>query len=113
MTTERKPRYELDFQVVYDDGEGFMSARVVDVSETGLFLETVMPLEPGKRVRITPLLPSSAGILELEGEVVRVEEYDDGRLMEHPPGMAVRFVDVGEEELSHLKKLLEGARAKR
>lgn len=113
MTQERKPRYSsLKFNVVYDDGEGFMSAVVHDLSETGLFLETVMPLPPGKRVRITPLLPEAAGLFELEGEVVRAEEYDPDRLMERPAGMGVRFLDVTPEQVQQLQALVEEAKKK-
>ena len=113
MTTERKPRFSsLKFNVVYDDGEGFMSATVHDLSETGLFVETVMPLSPGKRVRLTPLLPGAAGLFELDGEVVRTEEYDPDRLMERPAGMGVRFLDVTPEQVEQLRALVEEAKKK-
>lgn len=113
MSTERKPRYStLKFNVVYDDGEGFMTATVHDLSETGLFLETVMPLSPGHRVRITPLLPEAAGLFELAGEVVRAEEYDPDRLMERPAGMGVRFLDVSPEQVHQLQALVEAAKQK-
>jgi uncharacterized protein (TIGR02266 family) len=113
MTTERKPRFStVQFDVVYDDGEGFMSAKVLDLSESGVFLETVMPLSPGTRVRMTPLLPEETGLFELDGEVVRKEDYDDGRMMERPAGMGIRFLDVSAQQLDRLLRLLDTARAR-
>lgn len=105
MSKERAIRYPLRFPVAYDDGEGFMTGYVVDVSESGLFIETVMPLAEGTRVRITPLLPEKAGLFELEAEVVRAKEYDPEVLMELPPGMGVRFLSLGEEERKNLAQL--------
>ncbi len=105
MGNERAARYPLRFPVAYDDGEGFMTGHVVDVSESGLFIETTMPLKEGTRVRITPLLPEKAGLFELEAEVVRAKEYDPDVLMEMPPGMGVRFVSVSDEEKKNLLQL--------
>lgn len=110
MTIERSPRYSsLQFHVVYDDGEGFMTANVYNISHTGVFLETAMPLRPGERVRMTPLLPEPAGLFELDGEVVRAEEYNPERGAERPAGMGVRFVDVSDEQVAQLEALLADA----
>ena len=71
MSVERKPRVPLKLQVIYDDGQSFMSGPVIDISETGLFIETVMPLPPGTLVRLTPLVSDAEAGLDFEGEVVR------------------------------------------
>ena len=111
MTVERKPRYtNLKFHVAYDDGEGFMTASVFNISETGVFLETAMPLAAGKRVQLTPLLSESAGLFELDGEIVRAEEAGD-ELSGHPAGMAVHFVDMSEGLKTQLRALLAEAEA--
>lgn len=104
---ERKTRYRVDFEVVFDDGEGFMSGPLVDISETGCFIETVMPPEPGKRVRITPLVPGEVGIFELEGEVVRKNDYDLDEHWSRVPGMGVRFIDADKEQVRKLRDYLE------
>jgi uncharacterized protein (TIGR02266 family) len=103
----RKTRYRVDFEVVFDDGEGFMSGPLVDISETGCFIETVMPLDPGKRVRITPLVSAEAGIFELEGEVVRKNDYDLDEHWSRVPGMGVRFIDADPEQVRKLREFLE------
>lgn len=109
MTHERKDRYRVSFEVVYDDGEGFMTGPVVDISESGCFIETVMPLEPGKQVRITPLVPGEVGIFEFEGEVVRKNDYDLDNHFDRIPGMGVRFTDADKDQVAKLKAYLEAA----
>ena len=109
MTNERAPRFPLSFQVAYDDGEGFMTGQVVDVSESGAFIETTMPLKAGTKVRITPLLPGESGLFEIEAEVMRTREYDADKLMELPAGMGVRFLDVSADEVKNLQRLFQEA----
>ena len=113
MTTERKPRFQLKLQIVFDDGESFMSGPVADMSETGVFIETVMPLKPGTRVRLTPLSQNEEGATELEGEVVRKAEYDLDNHFDRTPGMGIRFVDVTDEQHAVIAHLLSRARAKK
>jgi uncharacterized protein (TIGR02266 family) len=104
---DRSPRYTLKLQIVYDDGNAFMSGPVVDISESGVFLETVMPLDPGAEVRLTPLLPEDAGLFEILGVVVRKNEYDLDNHFDRTPGMGVRFKDVSPESLAQLRRLFE------
>jgi c-di-GMP-binding flagellar brake protein YcgR len=106
-TADRKKRYNVTFEIVFDDGEGFMSGPVIDISETGCFIETVMPLEAGKLVRLTPLLPGETGLFEIEGEVVRKHEYDLDNHFDRTPGMGIRFVELSPGHREQLKLLLE------
>jgi hypothetical protein len=109
MSSNRSPRYPLQFQVVYDDGQSFMSGPVRDVSESGIFIETVMPLDPGTKVRITPLLPGPSGIFELDGIVMRKSDYDLDNTFDKVPGMGVRFENVGETTIEALRELFKKA----
>jgi len=104
---ERSPRYSLKLQIVYDDGNAFMSGPVVDISESGVFIETVMPLDPGVEVRLTPLLPEESGLFEIRGVVVRKNEYDLDNHFDRTPGMGVRFTQVDNDALAQLRKLFE------
>lgn len=106
MSIERKKRFPVSFEIVFDDGDGFMTGPVIDMSETGCFIETVMPLEAGKRVRLTPLLTGESGIFELEGEVVRKQDYDLDHHFDRTPGMGIRFVDPDGGQLEHVRRLL-------
>jgi uncharacterized protein (TIGR02266 family) len=103
--TERSTRYFIKMRVAYDDGENFMTADVHNMSETGLFLESVLSLKPGTKVTLTPLLEGELGIHELEGEVVR-HVADDEDDIENVPGMGIRFLDPDDEIIVALKKHL-------
>ena len=111
-STERKPRFQLKLQIVYDDGQSFMSGPVLDMSETGVFIETVMPLEPGTEVRLTPLLPEEAGLFEIHGVVVRKNEYDLDNHFDRTPGMGIRFVEVSPDQQQAIDKLLARGKKK-
>jgi uncharacterized protein (TIGR02266 family) len=113
MVVDRKPRFGLKLQVVYDDGESFMSGPVLDLSETGVFIETVMPLAPETRVRLMPLVPDEGATVELEGIVARKAEYDLDNHYDRTPGMGVRFVDLTDEQKQFIKDLLHSATEKK
>ncbi len=108
---DRSIRYDMKFEVVFDDGEAFMAGPVVNVSETGLYIETTMPPPAGTLVRITPLLPESAGLFEFEAEVVRKNDLDYDEHFDRIPGMGLRFVNMSDDEKSHLKTLLDKAKS--
>ena len=112
MTQQRSPRYALRLQLVFDDGQNFMSGPVVDISESGVFIETVMPLPTGTNVRITPLVPEEDGLLELEGTVVRKADYDLDNHFDRTPGMGVQFKNVTPELLKQIRGLIERGKKK-
>ena len=113
MSVARKPRFTLKLQIVYDDGQSFMSGPVLDLSETGVFIETVMPLPPGTIVRLMPLVPEDdVAILELDGEVVRKADYDLDNHFDRTPGMGVRFLHVGDLEAKAIAALMARGRKK-
>lgn len=107
---DRSPRFQVKLQIVYDDGNAFMSGPVVDISETGVFIETVMPLEPGTPVRLTPLLPEESGLFEIHGQVVRKNDYDLDNFFDRTPGMGIRFTQITDDARASLKRLFEAAR---
>lgn len=112
MTIHRKPRIPLKLQVVYDDGASFMSGSAIDMSETGLFIETVMPLEPGTTVRLMPLVPGDdSSVLEIEGQVMRKAEYDLDNHFDRTPGMGIRFTSLTGEQRVAIAGLLQRGRS--
>ncbi len=118
MTVERKPRVRLKLQIVYDDGHSFMSGPVLDLSASGVFIETVMPLSPGTKVRLTPLVSDDAdadadAVLEFEGEVVRKADYDLDNHFDRTPGMGIRFINVGDEQRAAIDALVGRGKKKR
>jgi hypothetical protein len=89
---KRAERYKsLDLNVVYDTGDDYWSARLVDASETGLFIETAHELAPGTEVTLMLEGNDDARLpFEMRGTVVRVQEllWED---MGGTPGIAVRL----------------------
>ena len=83
------------------------------MSETGVFIETVMPLEPGTRVRLMPLIPDELGMFELEGVVVRKADYDLDNYFDRTPGMGVSFADVSPDQRIAIDNLLIRGRSLR
>jgi len=96
----RAERHKVRFKLVYDDGDTFNAGTVRDVSETGLYLETALPLPKGTRVMLTPL--DSDELFEAHGKVVRVEEYDGG----NPGGMGIEFVDLTDAERKNVVSMI-------
>jgi hypothetical protein len=105
MSTEqpRAVRYQVSFKVVWDDGESFYTAPVSNMSETGLYIETTMPLPVGHPITIIPLVDGDeGGVFELRGQVVRMTSDD-----EMPAGsIAVRFETLSPAALTDLRKIL-------
>ncbi len=96
----RAERHKVRFKLVYDDGNTFNAGSVRDVSETGLFLETALPLAIGTRVMMTPL--DSDELFEAPGRVVRVVEYDGA----NPGGMGIELIDVDEDERRNIVAMI-------
>lgn len=105
----RAPRYEVcGARVVYDTGEEFWSGPVVDMSESGLFIETHHELPPKTVVTIIPDIPDGGALpFELRAVVVRTNEYDPTDHWDRTPGLAFRFEGLTPENLSLLRAFLE------
>ncbi len=105
---ERAARYRVGgLRVIYDTGEGFWSGEVVDLSESGLFVETVHELAVGTPVTIMPDLPEEAQLpFEIHAEVARVTTYDLDEHFDRTPGIAFRLVGLDAEQHAQLHQFL-------
>ena len=92
-----KPRLSVYLDAVWQGGEERHSARVTDLSEGGCYLDTVGDVMVGEIVAFRVLLPDDDW-LYLEGEV---------RHHRHGLGFGVRFVDLNEEQMEKLLRLLQ------
>lgn len=95
-----KPRLSVHLDAVWQGGEERHSARVTDLSEGGCYLDTVGEVMVGEIVAFRVLLPDDDW-LYLEGEV---------RHHRHRMGFGVQFVDLNEEQVEKLLRLLQIAR---
>ena len=95
-----KPRLSVHLDAVWQGGEERHSARVTDLSEGGCYLDTVGEVMVGEIVAFRVLLPDDDW-LYLDGEV---------RHHRHRMGFGVQFVDLNEEQVEKLLRLLQIAR---
>lgn len=107
---ERAPRYRVHgLRVVYDTGDGYWSGEVVDVSESGVFVETTHELPAGARVTILPDSERDDDLpFEVTAEVVRLNVYDLDNHYDRTPGIAFRWVDLSDEQLEQVRVFLRG-----
>ena len=105
----RAPRYAVGgLRVIYDTGDGFWSAPVIDMSESGLFVETTHELAPGKRVIINFDLAEDEEQLpfEIHGVVVRFNEYNLDEHWDRTPGIAFHLEGLSDENFAQLHEFL-------
>jgi len=95
-----KPRLSVNLDAVWHGGEERHSAQITDLSEGGCYLDTVGEVMAGEIVAFRVLFPDGDW-LYLEGEV---------RHHKHGRGFGVQFVDLNEEQLTNLARLLKIAR---
>lgn len=106
---ERAPRYRVgDLKIIYDTGDAFWTAPVVNVSETGLFVETTHELPVGTRVSLWPDSPDEDGLpFEVQAEVVRVQALDLDGHWDRTPGLALKMVDMAPEQVEQFRSYLK------
>lgn len=92
-----KPRLSVNLDAVWHGGEERHSAQITDLSDGGCYLDTVGEVMVGEIVAFRVLLPDGDW-LYLEGEV---------RHHKHRRGFGVQFVDLNEEQLTNLARLLK------
>lgn len=101
------PRKELELRIDYRSRILWQYKNGKNISEGGIFIETMNIEPPGTEVKLTIYFPDEPVGFEVEGEVVwnrPSEEKIDDRL--YPPGMGIRFLKVP----LRLKTKLEGLR---
>lgn len=101
-------RILVDLEVDYGNSDNFLFAYICDISETGIFVRTNSPEEPGTllNLRFTPN-DGQREALELEGKVIWVNSYRPGNPDNLSPGMGVRFVDLDAEHRFRLGEYIK------
>jgi len=114
MATEHKPRaarFSVTFRVVWDDGESYFTGPVSNISETGIFVETTMPLKSGAAVTVIPLVDDVA-LFELRGKVTRAVAEDWDNAPDRVVGMGIHWDTITKEQLAELRKMVALHQAK-
>ncbi|HJP95301.1 MAG TPA: PilZ domain-containing protein [Pyrinomonadaceae bacterium] len=95
-----RPRLSVHLDAEWHAAEERHSAQITDLSEGGCYLDTVGEVLVGEIVAFRVLLPDGDWVY-LEGEV---------RHHQHGRGFGVQFVDLNEEQMENLARLLKIAR---
>lgn len=100
-------RLEIQLEVAIGSSSAALPGLTKNISNSGLLIETGAALIPGVRSRIRIELPGSLhGPIEADVEVVRHRKPSQHQ----SPFIAVRFVDVSNEQAYRWKRFLEAQR---
>jgi len=100
------PRVLVDLEVDYASEDNYLFAYITDISETGIFVRTTAPEQPGTHLNLR-FHPDDAGPqIELEGEVIWINPFRPGAPDNLHPGMGIRFVALDEELRDRLLELV-------
>lgn len=98
------PRLKVIFKVNVTSGQTARSTFATAMSEQGVFIRTVKPLQVGTRVKLALDLPSARPIT-VDGEVIYSIPEDTEKLAE--PGMGIRFIDIEKDLQEGLRKFID------
>jgi type IV pilus assembly protein PilZ len=100
------PRVLVDLEVDYAMEDNYLFAYITDISETGIFVRTTSPEQPGTRLNMRFRPDDESAQIEIEGEVIWVNPYRPGAPDNLHPGMGIRFVELGDELRDRLLDLV-------
>ncbi|MFC1609783.1 PilZ domain-containing protein [Myxococcota bacterium] len=104
----RAPRYAVGLTVVCDSDHGVWSGIVVDMSESGVFVQTDETLPVGARATLVPQVEDDAQLpAEMRAVVVRVDDVGlEGTRA--AAGLAFRLVGLSVQHFAQVRAYLRG-----
>lgn len=103
-------RVNFHSQVTLTKDEQIIKCQGITISEGGIFIRRKTPFPQGSRLQIELPL-GNEGILFLDGEVIYTKQLSKDQFST-PPGMAIRFMNMIEDDRdmlkAHIKQLLAG-----
>jgi type IV pilus assembly protein PilZ len=100
------PRVLVDLQVDYASEENYLFAYITDISETGIFVRTTTPEQPGTHLNLRFAPDDNRPQIEVEGLVIWVNPYRPGAPDNLHPGMGIRFVELSSDLRDRLLELV-------
>jgi type IV pilus assembly protein PilZ len=100
------PRVLVDLEVDYASEENYLFAYITDISETGIFVRTTSPEQPGTHLNLRFRPDGASAQIEIEGEVIWVNPYRPGAPDNLHPGMGIRFYELDDELRDRLLELV-------
>lgn len=102
----RPSRLPFQIQVDFRIDEDADILYTTDLSETGMFLETVCPYPVGTKLALRFNLPDSVRTIHVVGEVVRVVEEGETTGRWQVPGMGIRYLSIDREDRERIQSFL-------
>ena len=100
------PRVLVDLEVEYASEDNYLFAYIMDIRETGIFVRTTSPEQPGTRLNLRFRPDDESPQIEIEGEVIWVNPYRPGTPDNLHPGMGIRFVALDDDLRDRLLELV-------
>jgi type IV pilus assembly protein PilZ len=100
------PRVLVDLEVDYALEDNYLFAYITDISETGIFVRTTTPEQPGTRLNLRFKPGDNGPALEVEGEVIWINPFRPSSPDNLHPGMGIRFVALDDELKDRLLELV-------
>lgn len=82
------------------------SGKIYDLSEGGIYIHTTEPKRLGSLIAIELKLFEGQEPILVKGKVLRII-YESGARQKFPPGMAVEFVGLTEEERQKIRAFIQ------
>jgi uncharacterized protein (TIGR02266 family) len=109
FSTRSAPRVQRTISLAYKDRQSFINAYASNIATGGLFIKTDNPLGQGKTFLLKLQLPDLSEPLKINCEVIWARTKKEGTNA-RPPGMGVKFGDMGEKDQNILNKYIKGMR---
>jgi len=100
------PRVLVDLEVDYALEDNYLFAYITDISETGIFVRTTAPEQPGTHLNLRFSPGDTDAPIEVEGEVIWVNPFRPGAPDSINPGMGIRFVGLDDDLRDRLLELV-------
>jgi CheY-like chemotaxis protein/Tfp pilus assembly protein PilZ len=103
------PRVFLRSEVYLRKGGDVRRMMTVNISLTGIFLETTEPLEVGETVTVHLTVPEPRKNIEVTARVTKIVTEEDMHKTGLFPGMALEFLTLDLEDRRYIKKYIDYA----
>lgn len=100
----RHSRYAVELEVSLSSDHNFYAGFAENLSEGGVFVATHSLKAVGTVIDLMIFLPGDDSPVKVRGEVRWIREYREGS--DVPPGMGVRFVDLGADAAAAIASFL-------
>jgi len=106
----RRPRVPVEVPVYFDSSEPSLAGFTHDLSPSGVFVHTAVPVDTGMRCALAFPLPHQRGKVHVVGRVVRtVPEAAAPRPDGQVPGMGIEFERYGREDRRAIESFLHAS----